>query len=702
MSCRNDHRDHVARKRRSRAARAAAVLLVGATIAVLSSFGSTTARAAGTRTLTATPATGLGNQVAFVQWSGFTPTVGFSNTVTLLQCKGDPKVVDADRNPTTVDDCLTATPFPNAGNKVASAVTQADGTGSAYVEILPAAQQPLLNCSATNPCTLLAYENDGTPPPVDALPATAVTAKIEFARSIDDCPPVTQFDVRAEGEASASALIYNWAANLCTADPKLILDYTEISSVAGRQDFLNKLVDVGVTSMPPTDAELAASPGHPSYTFAPVDLTAVVVAYNMTDPKTGKRITDLTLSPRLLARVLTDTELQGPQTDPTTFWADPELNKLNPAHHWPDQSLSQPLLRAERNADTYLATDWIAHSADAENFLAGDGHDPFGIAVNDAYKNVQYPTDIFQSLATQDGGYLPLQGERPVARKTFYGVKPAEVTPLDPKHVGFIGVVDLATAQRYRLPVAKLVNAAGKAVAPDAAGLAAGYAAMKTNPDGITKYPDLSSTNAEAYPLVKVDYAMVPTEVATTTLQSNLRRFLTYVGGAGQAALPTGYSPLPADLVAQDAAAATKITVAKAPPPPPPPTTTTTTTTPTTTTPTTTITTSPPVGDLGSLSGNGSSTAGSGAGSTTPAATTPPTTVASPKPKSTKLAHAKPVVDIANAGERFGLPALVLLALLAALYPLTRRAHPVARKSFAFVRARVRRPARAPNPGPVS
>src|SRR5579862_179549 len=134
-------------KRWLRVARAlcAASIVVAAT--AVTGIGTTRAHAAGPRTLTVTPATGLGNQVALAQWSGFDPTVGFTDTVTLLQCKLNPHQVDADHNSTTADDCLTATPFPNSGNAITAATTQADGTGSAFIEILPAAQEPTLNCS---------------------------------------------------------------------------------------------------------------------------------------------------------------------------------------------------------------------------------------------------------------------------------------------------------------------------------------------------------------------------------------------------------------------------------------------------------------------------------------------------------------------------------------------------------------------------
>src|SRR5690242_18330959 len=87
---------------------------------------------AATRTLTVAPGTGLVDQAVTVHWSGFTPTdlESLSNTVSVMQCKG---------NPRTLDDCYQLLRPPGgldpAGTAIQDAITNADGTGDATIEV---------------------------------------------------------------------------------------------------------------------------------------------------------------------------------------------------------------------------------------------------------------------------------------------------------------------------------------------------------------------------------------------------------------------------------------------------------------------------------------------------------------------------------------------------------------------------------------
>ena len=503
------------------------IMVAGTFVAIVQPL---TADAAG-RTLTVTPASSLTDQAVKVSWSGFTPTTPEGlNQVIVVQCT---------EHPSSLADCFTEQPFPSSanGNEVVNGVTRSDGTGSVQFEVRPAAQLPALDCSEAHLCSIIAFENQVVPD--GQLPTLSATARLTFAKSTADCPKVMNFDVRVEGEASGAPILYDWAARRCTGNNPLVIDYTETSSDSGRGNFLKRQVDVGVTSLPTPASELAAVPNHPSFAYAPIDLTAVAVVYNMSDPTTNERINDLTLSPRLLARLISDTDLPG-------YFQDPDFTRLNPGHTFPFNGISTPLIRAEGNAATWITTNWIASNDAASKFLAGA--DPDGIPVNASFQNVAYPTDIFENRALDDA-YLPRLGQELVASHVFYGARPADTSPLDPASTGFVGIVDLATARRFDLPIARIVNGAGKAVAPDDKSILAGYHAMVSGADA-TQVADPASKDSTAYPLVKIDYAMVPTQ-PDDAHRVAIQDLLTWGVTAGQTDLPAGYLPLPDELVAQ-------------------------------------------------------------------------------------------------------------------------------------------------------
>ena len=429
--------------RRARRLRSPVVLLLVALSFAVWGPPVTRASAAGGRTAHVTPASNLGDQVALVVWQGFRPTrPDGTYGVTILECRLHPKSV--------ANDCNTAETFPFSltGNQAAG-VTQANGTGDAFIDVQSTARLPALGCSHTNPCSLLLYEN--TPAGFDpaGLPPARALVRLDFRENSADCPPPTSFDVRLETEASAAAAFYQWAADLCSTTKPFALDVTNTSSNAARQQFFLKHVDVAVSSMPPGTGEVTRAT--PAYAVAPVDLTALVVAYNIVDPVNGRQITDVTLTPRLIARLVSDTDVLG-------FFQDPEFKKLNPGHTFP-AAAADPGVRAEQNADTRIVTNWLNADSSARRFL--DGKDPYGIPVNDAWKGVKYPTDLFEAR-NPNGVYLPRTGEEDIALRLFHSTKPADGVPTNPADVGFFSILDLPTARRFNLPIAKLTTGFGK------------------------------------------------------------------------------------------------------------------------------------------------------------------------------------------------------------------------------------------------
>jgi len=484
------------------------------------------------RTLSLSQDSALVTRAVTVSWDGFRPTRKSSGQygVNIVQCKGTPTALDTD--------CFMNTRFPNAdqGSIYYGATTKADGTGSANFEIRGAMDLPEFGCAVSVPCSVLAYELTGDPTPAGQMPSAYAYATISFAPSPADCPAVANFDVRLGGEPSAAPLLYGLAGSACLAANPLIYDVTETSSNEGREALFDGQIDAGITDVPATPEELAGHPLVKRIKYAPLDLTAVAVVFLMKDSRTGTPITSMVLSPRLVARVISDTQVDS-------FFADPEFQALNPTIgtkvNWPAAGIARPLIRAEANADTGLLTGWLNSNPGARSFL--DGADQYRVTVNAAWRGISYPTDIFESRAA-GSGYTPLTTQRPVGVRMFYGVNPSgNLTQTD--FEGIIGVVDLPTARRYGMATASIVNAAGVAVTPTADSILAGYRAMTLNADG-TRVANPATTDPAAYPLVKIDHAMVTNEL-NPSREGALKGLLLQTVGAVQDALPFGYVSLP-------------------------------------------------------------------------------------------------------------------------------------------------------------
>ena len=492
-----------------------------------------TATGTGGRSATVTPGADLSNEVINISWSGFRPTTQQNiYTVIILQCKA---------NPVSLADCFLAEPFPDLanGNRLLDS-TAADGTGSAQFEVRPASNLPQLDCSATNPCSILVYENDALPIQAGSLPAARVVIPITFAPSQADCPTITDFDVRVDGSATSAGLFYAWAAQICQGDASVVLDYTETSSTTGRENFLSGLIDFGVTALPATEEELSHHPDHREYSYAPVAASAVVVAYNLTDPFTGLRVENLVVSPRLVARLVTNSSVE-------TIVRDRELLNINPTVRFPTNGINRILVRAERNAATTILTSWMSADPEAQKFLADT--DTWRVRLNASYAGYSYPRDAFE-LVDNDPGYLPRQGQKSIATRMFYGVSPTGTQAELTSARGVIGIVDLPTAKRFGLQVAGLLMPNGSVVQVTDDSILRGIADAELSAAG-TLVADPTPEDPLAYPMIKVDYAMVPKTFDTAEKIADVRRVLSYAVGDGQNLLPSGYITLPDSMRAE-------------------------------------------------------------------------------------------------------------------------------------------------------
>jgi hypothetical protein len=116
---------------------------------------------------------------------------------------------------------------------------------------------------------------------------------------------------------------------------------------------------------------------------------------------------------------------------------------------------------------------------------------------------------------------------------------------------------DAATAARYSLPVARLQNSSGQFVAPDAAGLKAGLAAMTQSSVAGVLQPNPAATDPAAYPLTSITYGATVPSALSAQERSDYADFIQYAVTSGQQTggdvgqLPVGYLPLSQSLVTQ-------------------------------------------------------------------------------------------------------------------------------------------------------
>jgi hypothetical protein len=137
-----------------------------------------------------------------------------------------------------------------------------------------------------------------------------------------------------------------------------------------------------------------------------------------------------------------------------------------------------------------------------------------------------------------------------------------------------LGLTDAATAARYRLGTAELLNADGQFVAPTGDGLLKSVAGMKDGQVPGVLDVDPGRRTSGAYPLTTVTYAAASTGLPAAD-RKDFATMIRYAAGPGQqqgignGLLPPGYAPLPAKLRDQALTAATRLEAGVAPTPSP-------------------------------------------------------------------------------------------------------------------------------------
>ncbi|MGH3769047.1 MAG: hypothetical protein ACRDTX_28510 [Pseudonocardiaceae bacterium] len=544
-------------------------------------------------------------------------------------------------------------------NEVPAARTHGDGTGVEYFEVQTVRQAAGLGCgdpvtadggTKGRSCWLVVVprgdtevdgktrgENNSLGRALESSPLSQtnwdkrIFFPLEFLPVGQACP-IGSEERRILGNELMTDAVGSWQPVLCGSGKAYT--YTQQGDDVVRNLLLggNSPGLALMTNPIPPDQAPADSP----LVYAPVGLSGLAIVFNVehqppdpqdpTAPPTpeeeqrGRRFTSMKLTPRLVAKLLTqsyfysvvdppDAIKNNPsgKPNPLGLLTDPEFLDLNPDYKGftdPNAAAPDALVQLGSADVTSLLWSWVTANQDARDFLAGKP-DPSGMVVNPNNQNLPLPTTTFprndQSCrdVTVSGykGMFCTQDARPftndmhdagrsAARGDTQGRTPnqvsgAFVTEKGPRQVpgrrGLLAVVDAATATRYGLPTAALLNTAGEYVAPTTPSLLAGEAAMKPSTVPGVLMSDPITPDKGAYPLTALTYAVAAPSTLDTTAAKDYAAFVRYGVGPGQqpgieeGQLPPGLVPLPDALKAQAVAAAAIIEKGATKPPDPKP-----------------------------------------------------------------------------------------------------------------------------------
>lgn len=515
-------------------------------------------------------------------------------------------------------------------NEIPLARTRENGTGVEFFEVQTARQAPGLGCGETVPdrpaqgrsCWLVVVprdttEVDGTDMGSRELVSSPLSTsnwqnriaiRLDF-QPVESACPLGAAERRLLGHELAVEAVSRWQPALC-ADGGTLFGFSQLSDDVVRNQLL-LADDPGLSMLTepvPPDAEL---PGRP-LVYAPIAVTGLTVAFYIEKQvppdgaeadklADGERYTDLKLTPRLVAKLLTQSyrgsvvgKADYLAANPAGLADDPEFTDLNPAYrgfqYW--TVVADAIVPLPTSDATTMLWRWVLSDRDARAFLAGKP-DERGMVVNPDNVDLPLPGPSYprndQSCYEDDPRFFfctidahPFANDMHEAGlgvsrgdglgRSASGTPNPDGTPklsrIDrqtPGRRGLIAIVDAATAARYGLPAARLRNAAGEFVGPTNDGMLSAVATMKQSAVPGVLAPNPTTTASPAYPLTEVTYAATSPPLLTPASGKDYATFLRYAVGPGQTPglapgeLPEGYAPLPNALRTQALNAATTI-----------------------------------------------------------------------------------------------------------------------------------------------
>ena len=515
-------------------------------------------------------------------------------------------------------------------NEVPYAQTRVDGTGREYFNVQTLRDAPGLGCGEPidngtsvkgRSCWLVVVprssrEVDGSVRTIstsDQLVSSPLSqtnwnnrlvVKLQFEPAGQPCP-LGRSERKTVGHEQIAEAILRWQPKLCEGKGA-VYSYSQVSDETARRELKSDDPGLVYVSKP---LEPGSVPSTTPAVYAPVGVSGLTIAFNIESQspfraspdikqRDGQRITSLKLTPRLVAKLLTqsyrravDVEAPSVTTNPLDMTKDPDFKQINPQFDGLSISLSDLLLPAGRSDAISTVWKWLESDPEAAAFIKGTP-DPWGMKVNPNYKGMRldrddYPksdpfcrsfVDARPKLCTLDAHpYAADMGSAARAAARGDGLarsnwdpnaeppswKKGAVQPTGTR--ALMALVDTASAERFGLVTAAIRNANGEFVKPTTTSMSAALTGATLNADKSVLVVNPAYKNDQAYPLTQISYAATVPAALSGLARADYATLLTYAAAGGQTfglepgELPAGYAPMSAALRAKTVAVAAQI-----------------------------------------------------------------------------------------------------------------------------------------------
>ena len=395
----------------------------------------------------------LSRVISRSDWANFSPTVGHLDTRTTnvwlpFRAVGGTVVdvqTDPTFNPAVIGGNFWLNPYYNliTTNEIAAAATGSDGKGAELFQVLTGVESSGLGCGQRSQpvaggdkkipkCWIVVVprgnptdENAGTPFDVSAdqfgvasSPVSPLAWQHRIAIPIEfnpvDTPCVLGADERRlSGSELALPAVASWQPALCSGGSLPPYSYAPVSDGSARQQLVSGQAGApGMVVVSKPISNNVINPANPVL-YAPLSALGLVIGFNIernplpdapaaAQQIAGVRIADLNLTPRLVAKLLTQSYRQAVsiQEAPAYSWMtanpahmglDPDFRRFNPEFallQVADGRTFSGLQLPEGNSDAAAQVwEWILADPEARAWLDG-APDEWGMQVNPVYSTV--------------------------------------------------------------------------------------------------------------------------------------------------------------------------------------------------------------------------------------------------------------------------------------------------------------------------